>query len=489
LASLKENCSVFTPSKIVTQMLDLLGYTRDLYGKRILENSCGDGAFLVEVVRRYIHDCRGQGIGNDAIRQGLERDIWGYEIDEGHAAHCVAKLDTVIEEHGIPPVCWNITKGDVLAVAIGVTFRYAVGNPPYITYSALDEDTRSFIKNTFEVCSIGKPDYYYAFVESALRRLDENGRFAYLIPNNFFKTKFAGKLRQFLLPGLIGIYDYTQEKLFDVLTSSAIILCDRAVNAETIQYHDMLTGRAYPIPKSFMQQRWILPVDPKNGNVRGKLRFGDYFSAASTDATLCNEAYLLENPSAQALGESVVRPAVSPRTLTKAKAEYIIFPYAFNGGTLTHYSEEAFTAQFPHAAAHLKKYEEKLSKRKSDKSAKWFEYGRSQALAHMNQRKLLISTLITGKVKVYELDEHTIPYTGIYIVPKSAMPLALAKEILESESFFAYIKQVGIHANGTSMRISISDVTNYLSDYPSTHSKIILAKQGKKGYNGSGKRC
>ena len=65
-------------------------------------------------------------------------------------------------------------------------------------------------------------------------------------------------------------------------------------------------------------------------------------------------------------------------------------------------------------------------------------------------------------VKVYELDENTIPYTGIYIVPKSNMPLSQAKEILESESFLSYVKRVGIHANGTSMRISISDVKEYL---------------------------
>ena len=463
MASQKENCKVFTPPKLVFQMLDLLRYTGDLYGKRILENSCGEGAFLVEIVRRYIHDCRRQGIVNDDIRQGLQRDVWGYEIDEGHAAHCIANLNIIAEENDLLPVCWNIVTDDVLKATIDVKFNYAVGNPPYITYSALGVNARNYIKNAFDVCSIGKPDYYYAFVEFALRHLEKNGKLAYLIPNNFFKTKFADKLRQFLLPSLTDIYDYTQIKLFaDALTSSAIILCDRAANAETIQYHDMLTGRAYPVSKALMQQRWILPMDSQNCNAQGKLRFGDYFSAASTVATLCNEAYLLGNPSAQAQDESVVRPAVSPRTLTKAKAEYIIFPYAFNGGTLAHYSEEAFATQFPHAAAHLKKYEEKLSKRKSDKSAKWFEYGRSQALAHMNQRKILISTLITGKVKVYELDEKTIPYTGIYIVPKADMPLSRAKEILESESFFAYVNQVGIHANGTSMRISISDVNDYL---------------------------
>ena len=34
----------------------------------------------------------------------------------------------------------------------------------------------------------------------------------------------------------------------------------------------------------------------------------------------------------------------------------------------------------------------KLENRKSDKNAKWFEYGRSQALKNSNQEKLLLST-------------------------------------------------------------------------------------------------
>ena len=463
MASQKENCRVFTPSKIVTQMLDLLGYAENLHGEKILENSCGEGAFLVEIVRRYINDCRRQGIANDDIREGLERDIWGYEIDESHAAHCITKLNAIAEENGILSVRWNIIIDDVLKANIDARFCFAVGNPPYITYSALKEETRSYIKENFQVCAAGKPDYYYAFIESALCHLNEVGKLVYLIPNNFFKTKFADKLRQFLLPMLTDIYDYTQKKLFlGALTSSTIIICDRAANAETIQYHDVLNGKTYQISKACMRHRWILPIDSQNSGVIGKRRFGDCFSAASTVATLYNEAFLVKQPDDEALGEIVMRPAVSVKSLTKNKKEHIIFPYTFNDGKLVHFSEEAFITRFPYAATHLEKHRRKLDERDKDETALWFEYGRSQAIAHMNQKKLLISTLITGKVKVYELDENTIPYTGIYIVPKSNMPLSLAKKILESESFLSYINQVGIYANGTSMRISISDVKDYL---------------------------
>ncbi len=38
-----DNCQVQTPKKYVIDMLDYIGYDNRLYGKRVLENSCGEG--------------------------------------------------------------------------------------------------------------------------------------------------------------------------------------------------------------------------------------------------------------------------------------------------------------------------------------------------------------------------------------------------------------------------------------------------------------
>ena len=45
-AKTKEKCQIFTPDDIVETMLDHVGYIDSLYGKTILENSCGNGQFL-----------------------------------------------------------------------------------------------------------------------------------------------------------------------------------------------------------------------------------------------------------------------------------------------------------------------------------------------------------------------------------------------------------------------------------------------------------
>ena len=52
----KEKCQIFTPDDIVKSMLNHLGYSDHLYGKTILESSCGTGQFLKEIVIRYIKE-------------------------------------------------------------------------------------------------------------------------------------------------------------------------------------------------------------------------------------------------------------------------------------------------------------------------------------------------------------------------------------------------------------------------------------------------
>ena len=54
--SINTKCQVFTPKEHVQKMLDFVGYTNNIFGKKVAENSCGDGNILCEIVSRYIID-------------------------------------------------------------------------------------------------------------------------------------------------------------------------------------------------------------------------------------------------------------------------------------------------------------------------------------------------------------------------------------------------------------------------------------------------
>ena len=142
----------------------------------------------------------------------------------------------------------------------------------------------------------------------------------------------------------------------------------------------------------------------------------------------------------------------------------IIFPYSYINNKLIRYEENEFRDNFPGAFTYLNDNKSKLINRKSDKSAKWFEYGRSQALQNIYNEKLLISTIVSEKIRVYKLSKDCIPYAGVSIILKeknNKFLLKKAKEILESKDFFEYILSIGIPINGNSVRITSKDIENY----------------------------
>jgi adenine-specific DNA-methyltransferase len=465
-----KKCQVFTPPNNVAEILDRVGYTSNLYGCKVIENACGDGNILTEIVRRYIEDSSNNNISLEDIKVGLETDIYGAEIDKIHFLKCIENLNSVTAKYGINNVSWKILNIDILKEQLKIQFDYVVGNPPYITYRDLDDETRLFVKEKYESCIYGKFDYCYAFIEAGLKCLSNKGKMSYLIPSNIFKNVFAQQLREMMLPYLTKIYDYTTKKLFDnALTSSAIMVFDKENGTDKIEYFDIVRGKSFKILKKNLNGKWIFSKYKEKKMVK-KFRFGDFFTASISIATLFNKAYVIDN--FEISGEYIIidefkvereliKEAVSPRSLKYNKKEMIIFPYRYEDGVLVKYSSENFESKYPETVKYLKKYIDKLYERKSDTSAQWYEYGRTQALAHLYQEKLLTSTLVTKKVKVYMLDKECIPYSGIYITSKGDLPLSKAKDILDSLSFYEYVKAIGINASGDSIRITAADINNY----------------------------
>ena len=85
------NCQVPTPPEYVDKLLDYIEYTHDLYNKSVLENSCGEGNILKEIVKRYIIDSLENGYNNDQIIHGLEDHVTGYDTDPICIKKCIEK--------------------------------------------------------------------------------------------------------------------------------------------------------------------------------------------------------------------------------------------------------------------------------------------------------------------------------------------------------------------------------------------------------------
>lgn len=191
---MNNKCQVFTPQDYVEKILDDVGYISDLYGKKVLENSCGDGNILAKVVERYIADGQANGLSRNKIKNGLKKDIVGIEIDKEQSQRCINRLNTILKNNGISIFEWKIYTDDYLKYQLNEKFDFVVGNPPYITYSEMKEADQKFLRDSFESCKKGKFDYCYAFIEKSLQDLSVNGKMAYLIPVSIFKTVFGETL-------------------------------------------------------------------------------------------------------------------------------------------------------------------------------------------------------------------------------------------------------------------------------------------------------
>lgn len=462
-------CQVFTPENYVEKLLDSIGYRENIYGKTIMENSCGDGNILVSIVKRYIKDCKRKGLTRRRIRNGLERDIYGVEIDSKHYKRCLENLNEILKLEEIDAVNWKIFNENYLKMKLDIKFSYIVGNPPYITYSEIHREEREYVKENFITCQEGKFDYCYAFIEKSLLSLKRNGRMAYLIPSSIFKTVFGKNLRGKIKRYVTKIIDYTEEAVFDkALVKSAIMVLEKNSRRNNIiQYVNDINKHEILLHANTLEEKWFF-TNNKNEGVK---KFGDYFKVSHVVATLLNEAYVVKKWSETddyikvddyCIEKEVIRETATPRIKKNNKKELIVFPYSYIDKRLVRYSVKEFENKFPFASVYLKRNEKKLRERKSDKSTSWFEYGRTQALADLDNEKLLISTVITKQVYVYKLNRECIPYAGLYIVPKTReMSLSKAKEILESGAFMDYVKDVGIHISGNSLRITSKDIMNF----------------------------
>ena len=186
----KHKGQVFTPDYLVKNILDLCGYTETsaIIDNHIIDNSCGDGAFLVEVAQRFIGAYRLAGYSDDAIKQALETYVHGIELDTDAYIKCIENLTTLSETFNLTGVKWNITNTDALTnTRYLASMDYVVGNPPYVRVHNISTDAK-FLKTNYSFMREGMSDLYLAFFELGLYMLKDTGILGYVTPISYFNS-------------------------------------------------------------------------------------------------------------------------------------------------------------------------------------------------------------------------------------------------------------------------------------------------------------
>lgn len=225
---------VYTPQWIVDLILDNLEYKNNIYDKKIIDPSCGEGSFLIIVVERFLKDCIKNNLSSNEIKKVLHNNIFGFDIDKNAVVKCKTQLSDIALKYGLDKVEWNIQHIDSLdknkVKRYFNIFDYVIGNPPYIRIQHLGKERRERIQKDWSFCRNGATDMYIAFFELGLNLLNETGKLGYITPNTYFKTETAKMLRYYFMNKKIikKIIDFKSHQIFnDATTYSAITILDK----------------------------------------------------------------------------------------------------------------------------------------------------------------------------------------------------------------------------------------------------------------------
>ena len=242
---------VFTPKSIVEDILNISDYYgENILKKHVIDNSCGDGAFLTLIVDRYICEYYNKYNTYDGVEKELEEYIHGIEVDYDIYILCLENLRLKVSEYGLGFVEFDILNKNALDVKkYDNSMDFVLGNPPYVRVHNLSDQYSSVKK--FSFCDSGMTDLYIVFYEIGLNMLNDSGILCYISPNSFYNSLAGNKLRQYIKKSqsMEVLMDLGHYQPFDVMTYTTI--CKICNNSK----FNMCRYFKYPLQRLFPYKR------------------------------------------------------------------------------------------------------------------------------------------------------------------------------------------------------------------------------------------
>lgn len=404
------NGAFFTPQIIVDFIIHNI---RPAFDAKVIDISCGSGAFLLGILRYF------RSSFNKPIQDIVSENLYGVDILEYNVRRSKILImlyglseGKVIMEDSINVICENS-----LTRIWSQKYDAVIGNPPYVKFQDMKDDTRELLLNNYETTSFGTFNLYFAFFEIGHKLLNENGTLGYITPNNYFTSLSGESLRKYFQDNnmVSRIVDFNSTKVFDVQTYTAISFLTKQ-SRNGIEYarikhgqhiEDFLNNASYTenLYSELNVKKWRLLC----GNERDVISrvesagepIGKLFNIAVGIATLKDEAFFIipfnednnyyyctnKYASSFAIEKDITRPLVKISTIKapqdlNSNVRRIIFPYKTENGIVTAISEDEMMAKYPKCYEYLLSVKEVLKQRGKGKHeyTPFFAYGRTQGL-------------------------------------------------------------------------------------------------------------
>lgn len=475
---IKERGEVYTPIVVVTQMLNMIGYTfrENIQDKHIIDNSCGDGRFLTQIVKRYIQQCK-DFLTKEQLANNLSTHIHGIELDKEAYNKCVSNLNEIVKKHNIPEVKWDILNENALNVTCyDGKMDFVVGNPPYVRVHNIKGEYYDNLRN-FSFTEKGNSDLYLAFYELGLRMRNSTGHLAYITPSAWCTNASGKNFRKFIKESrqLQTVYDYQSSKVFGD-AATYVMICHFTPNpniavlysTEPLSSHLLSYDEIFVDDKLFFCKPQGIKLLKDCYDVKQKKCV-----VKNGYATLCDKVFI---DNVQDYLNDCVIPVIKSSTGEK---KMCVYPYDENGKIFQlQYLEENYNYTYLYLMMNEGKLRARDYDTKYTDKDQWWAFGRKQAINDTYKRKIAINSLIRDEndLKIVEAKEGTGVYGGLYILTDEN--IGTITSILKTREFSDYVKLFRHYKSGGYFAFTAKEVEKYLNYCLSGNNSLSL-KYGK----------
>lgn len=405
---------VFTSQSVVYFMLDKVGYTSNLnlQNMSILEPSCGEGEFIVEIAKRLKRSAERFNFDAEAA---FVRNIQAFDIDAEKVDVCRKKVKNLGFSNTDNIQVHDYLKADISPVDI------VVGNPPYIRYENIPSEMLSYCKEKFATFHY-RSDLYIPFFEKTLSNLKDGGIHCFICSNRWIKNEYGKKLRQYISSsfGLQMLINMEMTNAFqeEVLAYPAITLISATKDKHTFEYAEVHTLNELI---NFSSENKSTPkgddwsntfIDPFNNQTLIPIE-EQGFKIGIGVATGADAIFISENLINEVEPELIL-PAINAKDLKgdifQWKNKFLLNPYD-NEGKLINLDE------YPKAKLYLEKHRDKLSRRhiaiKSPE--RWYRTIDRIIPSLQFQAKILLPD-ISGNKLIFVDEGHFYPLHNLYYI-------------------------------------------------------------------------
>jgi sfeI DNA methyltransferase len=484
----KTNGAFFTPSYIVDYIINHISPKES---DKIADVSCGSGAFIIGAIKylklKY----------NKPLNLILRENIYGADILPYNVRRTkmlimlyALSINEIVKESDI-----NILNIDSLKYNWDTSFDAIIGNPPYVKFQDLEDDTRNYLLNNWETTKFGTYNLYFAFFELGLKLLSNKGKLGYITPNNYFTSLSGECLRSYFQHNrcIESIVDFNSTKVFDVQTYTAITFINKNQN-EFIKFDRIAEQQ---IPQDFLKKvsftnnsyddlnvkKWRLLCGSERDNI-SKIEnigspIGELFNICVGIATLKDEVYFIDpvtddgayfefvkNGKNFKIEKEVTKPLVKISDMksqddVSKNQRRIIFPYEVVSGKPVPIEELDMKDKYPMCYEYLNSVKDVLVNRGKGKHIykPFYAYGRTQGL---NRKGIKILTPTFSQYPRFLLDNQSDGFFtngyGIYFYNDNkslfSNPITLIEnsdvllKILNSYVMHYYIKKTSVSIEG-----------------------------------------